>query len=102
MRWRIEEAFKALKIVIGLNATLYHKSVMTEVRKQLWMCACLHRISQMIKLKLSGIRNKPVNAVDIIVYVLEVLSSLEWCGKPAQIRSIQSSHDRARKVKHKE
>ena len=80
-RWDVEEAFKALKCTIKMNASHLRKNAKITFKKQMWICACLHFLQRRVMVHKEG-AHKQYNGVQVVQWLIYKLGG----GKKDHVR----------------
>lgn len=94
-RWDVEELFKTLKQTIRINAALLRKDAKLAFTKQLWICACLHHLIEMVSKDSTKRLKRPVNKVHIVCWLICKLSDGNLMEFKPQV--VYSTSNRQRK-----
>ena len=93
-RWGVEETFKTLKCTVKLNAKVYKARAKESVQKQMWVCAILHRLQQMVAIPAASRRKKPCNGVQIACWFIHALCT--GSCRAIKVNVVYSTADRRR------
>jgi len=95
-RWDVEEAFKTLKCTVRLNAKVYRVNCKESMKKQMWVCATLHRLQQLVASPRS--KSRPAskcNGVQIVCWFIHALCSGQ--ATTLKVLPVYSTLDRRRR-----